>query len=493
MYLKRSVIQLILSRRLKAIDEFRQNPHQVQRRVFDDLVRQGERTKFGREFGVKEGCSPEEFARLVRVCDYDSFKSYIERMIDGESDVASPGRVKMFARSSGTTSERSKYIPVSESSFFNNHMRGMSDVSVLYHEMFPDTKVLDGKVLTLGGSSEMEGENLVGDLSGLLIKRFSIGSRWFRLPRVETAMLTDFDEKCERICRECVDENITSFAGVPSWNLALMSRILEYTGKSSLVEVWENLELFAHGGIEMTPYRHAFEHIAGGINYQETYNASEGFFAIADDLERDDMLLMLDYETYFEFRSGDDIIPLEGVRVGVPYAVLITSSNGLWRYEIGDVVEFTSVDPYRIRFAGRTRQFINAFGEEVIADNSDKAIVAACERYGAVVSDYMVAPRFMELNRKGCHEWLIEFVKAPRDIEAFVDELDAQLREINSDYDAKRCSTLDMPVVRVLRSGTFLAWMRSNKKNKVPRLSNDRTIIDPIIEWIDNYYENQNR
>lgn len=489
MYLKRPVIQLLLSRRLKAIDEFRRSPLEVQRRVFDELIHHGAKTKFGHKHDIHEGCTPEEFARKVETYDYEKFKPYVERMLSGESDVATVGHVKMFARSSGTTSNRSKFIPVSESSFMNNHMRGMSDVSVLYHEMFPESKILDGKVLTLGGSSEMEGDNLVGDLSGLLIKRFAIGSSWFRLPRMETALLTDFDEKCERICRECVDEDITSFAGVPSWNLALMSRILEYTGKSSLREVWENLELFVHGGIEMTPYRQAFDHIAAGIRYQETYNASEGFFAIADDLTRDDMLLMLDYETYFEFRHDGVITPLEGVTVGVPYAVLITSSNGLWRYEIGDVVEFTSTDPYRIRFAGRTRQYINAFGEEVIVDNSDQAIVAACERYGAVVSDYMVAPRFMDVDHKGCHEWLIEFIKSPSSIEAFMDEVDAQLREINSDYDAKRHSTLDMPAVRVLKSGTFLEWMKRHKKNKVPRLSNDRKIIDPMIEWIDKYYK----
>ncbi|MFI3263929.1 MAG: GH3 auxin-responsive promoter family protein [Rikenellaceae bacterium] len=473
-------------RRSGAIERMRCNPLEVQREVFRELMINGSHTSFGEEHSISDDITYEQFVSKVPVADYEAFKPYIERMLDGEKDVSALGRITMFARSSGTTSARSKYIPISSKAFYNSHMRGMSDVGTIYNTIFPSSGVLSGKVLTLGGSAQFENNYLVGDLSGIIVWRFAIGSGWFRMPKMETALLTNFDEKCERICRECVDENITSFAGVPSWNLALMGRVLEYTGKSNIREVWPNMELFIHGGIEMTPYRQAYNNIdGGGINYMETYNASEGFFAIADDLSRDDMLLMLDYDTFYEFRAGDQIVPLEGVCVGVVYALIITSSNGLWRYEIGDTIEFTSLDPYRIRFAGRTRQYINAFGEEVIVENSDKAVVAACEATGAVLGDYMVAPQFMDVGKKGCHEWLVEFIRPPHNIEAFIEILDGELRSINSDYDAKRLSTLSLPSLTVLGSGTFLRWMRCNNKNKLPRLSNDRKMIEQVINWIE--------
>ncbi|MFI3286169.1 MAG: GH3 auxin-responsive promoter family protein [Rikenellaceae bacterium] len=480
-----SIIKSIVLQRSSAIDKFRRYPLEVQHRTFEALVSAGANTKYGASLGVSPNSNYSQFSVKVPIVDYEGFKPLIERMVSGERDVTARGQIKMFARSSGTTSERSKYIPISESAFRNNHMRGMGDVATIYNTILPNSNILEGKVLTLGGSCQKESHYLVGDLSGILVKRFVVGSGWFRTPRMEVAQLTNFDEKCEKICEECIHENVTSFAGVPSWNLALMSRVLEYTGKRTLREVWPNLELFSHGGVEMTPYRHAFSQIdGGGINYMETYNASEGFFAIADDLSRDDMLLMLDYETFFEFRSGDNIVPLDGVKLGEIYAVIITSSNGLWRYEIGDTIEFTSLDPYRIRFAGRTRQYINAFGEEVVVENSDKAIVAACHQVGAVLSDYMVAPRFMDVGQKGCHQWLVEFIRPPHDLQQFVEILDRELRSLNSDYDAKRLSTLSLPDVDQLAAGTFLRWMRDNKKSKVPRLSNDRKIIEQVIEWI---------
>ncbi|MFI3332909.1 MAG: GH3 auxin-responsive promoter family protein [Rikenellaceae bacterium] len=486
MSLRSSILRSIILYRCRAIDKIRTAPLEVQRRIFRELMASAAKTKYGAERGVGSDVSYERFASQVPIVDYEAFMPYVERMVAGERDVATLGRINMFARSSGTTSQRSKYIPISESSFRYNHMRGMRDVGAIYNSLFPQSKVLDGKVLTLGGACKREGHYLVGDLSGILVKRFSYGSGWFRTPRMEVAQIDDFDKKCEMICKECVGENITSFAGVPSWNLALMSRVLEYTGKSNIREVWPNIELFSHGGVEMTPYRQAFSNIdGGGVNYMETYNASEGFFAIADDLTRDDMLLMLDYETYFEFRSGDEVVPLEGVKLGVVYAVIITSSNGLWRYEIGDTVEFTSLSPYRIRFAGRTRQYINAFGEEVIVENSDRAIVAACRQCGAVMSDYMVAPRFMDVGQKGRHQWLVEFITPPDNVVEFVDLLDCELRAINSDYDAKRCSTLSLPEVTLLESGTLLRWMRDAKKSKVPRLSNDRKVMDQVLEWIE--------
>lgn len=472
--------------RSRAIERFRRHPLEVQAEVFASLLRGGARTKFGAETNISQGLTYDQFAKRIPLYDYESFKPYIERMLAGERDVAAAGRINMFARSSGTTASRSKYIPISDASFANMHMRGMGDVATIYNTICPESRVLDGKVLTLGGSASNENHYLVGDLSGILVKKFTIGSGWFRTPRIETAQLSNFEEKCERICKECVGENITSFAGVPSWNLALMCRVLEYTGKSNIREVWPNMELFIHGGVEMTPYREAYAAIdGGGLNYLETYNASEGFFATADDLTAGDMLLMLDYDTFYEFRSGEEIVPLEGVELGVVYALIITASNGLWRYEIGDTIEFTSLDPYRIRFAGRTRQYINAFGEEVIVENTDKAVVAACEAFGAVLGEYMVAPRFMDVGQKGCHQWLFEFVRPPHSIDAFVERLDEEMRRTNSDYDAKRQSTLTLPEVEIFELGTFMRWMRCHGKNKLPRLSNDRKVIEQVINWIE--------
>ena len=323
----------------------------------------------------------------------------------------------------------------------------------------------------------------MGDLSAVLIHETTVWSGWFRAPRTATAILDDFDLKCERICRECTGERITAFAGVPSWNLELMRRVLEYTGRRNLLEVWPDLTLFAHGGVEFGPYRRSFEELVPSpdMHYMETYNASEGFFAIADDFTRDDMLLMLDYGTYYEFRRDGRIVPLEGVECGGVYAMLISSNNGLWRYEIGDTVEFTSTNPYRIRFAGRTTQYINVFGEEVIASNTDAALARACDRTGAVVDEYTVAPLYMSLDERGAHEWVVEFAVPPADERRFGEELDGALREINSDYDAKRRTTLDPLRITRVPPGTFLAWLRRRGKNKVPRLSNDRRVAEEIV------------
>ena len=332
----------------------------------------------------------------------------------------------------------------------------------------------------------MENGALVGDLSALLIHEMKFWSGWFRAPRVETAIIPDFYEKANAICRECVGQRITAFAGVPSWNLALMRRILEYTGKHHLLEVWPDLQVFAHGGVEFTPYRRSFEELipSSDMRYMETYNASEGFFAMADDLNRSDMLLMLDYGTFYEFREGDRIVPLEGVECGKSYAMLITSNNGLWRYEIGDRVEFTSTNPYRIRFAGRTKQYINVFGEELIVDNAEMALATACARTGAVVTEYTVAPCYMSLHERGAHEWIVEFDREPESHEHFAEELDRALRAVNSDYDAKRQTTLERQRVTVVASGTLLAWLQKRGKNKVPRLVNDRHVAEEINSLI---------
>ena len=484
MSFRNTILKTWFSQRARAIDRFRRHPVETQERMLRRLVRRGRLTEFGDRYDLRHIRSVERFQSQVETFDYETFKPYVERMMAGVCSVTAPGRVRLFARSSGTTSDRSKYIPVTRESLWWNHTLGMRDVATLYAAAYPGTRVFDGKTLTLGGSCACEGRNLVGDLSALLIHETTFWSGWFRAPRTETAIIPDFDEKCAAICRQCVGEPITAFAGVPSWNLALMRRVLEYTGRKNLLEVWPGLEMFAHGGVEFAPYRTSFEELIPSekMKYMETYNASEGFFAMADDPSRSDMLLMLDYGTFFEFRSGTQIVPLEGVRVGEVYAMIVTSINGLWRYEIGDTVEFTSTNPYRIRFAGRTRQFINVFGEELIVDNAERALAAACEQTGAVVEEYSVAPCFMGLNTRGAHEWVLEFSERPDTPEHFAEVLDRELRSVNSDYDAKRQTALDPPRIHAVPPGTTLRWLQKTGKNKLPRMRNDRTVVEQLLK-----------
>ena len=472
-----------MSLRSRAFDHMRTQAAELQRRTLRQLLAVGSRTAFGHDHGLNGGMDADGFAAAVPVRDYDAMRPYIDRMLEGESDVAWRGRTEWFARSSGTTSDRSKYIPVTREALRVNHARGMYDVAAMYVAMNPATRIFDGKTLTLGGSCRRSGNGaLIGDLSAILIDRMPAVSGWLRLPARDTALAEDFDTKAEAICRQCTNQNITSFAGVPSWNLVLMRRVLEYTGKSNLLEVWPGLELFVHGGMGFEPYRAAFAELlpSDGFRYMETYNASEGFFAMADDPSRDDMLLMTGYGVYYEFRQGDRVCPLEGVRTGERYAMVITSCNGLWRYEIGDIVEFTSTEPYRIRLAGRTHQYINAFGEELMADNAERALAAACRTTGAAIDEYTAAPIYMSLDRRGAHEWAIEFLRMPDDMQRFAEALDCELRRLNSDYDAKRRTTLEAPVVRVMPRGTFVAWLQRCGKNKVPHLCNDRRVIDRL-------------
>ncbi len=485
MSLRNTLLRSWFSQRGRAIDRFRRHPVATQERMLRQLVRRGRLTEFGDRYDLRHIRSVEQFQNRVETFDYETFRPFVERMMGGIRSVTFPGRVTLYARSSGTTSDRSKYIPVTRESLWRNHTQGMRDVATVYALGRPDTRAFGGKTLTLGGSCRMEGPNLVGDLSAVLIHETGFWSGWFRAPRIETAILADFDAKCEAICRESVGEPIAAFAGVPSWNLALMRRVLEYTGRQNLLEVWPDLELFAHGGVEFTPYRRMFEELIPSerMRYLETYNASEGFFALADDPRRDDMLLMLDYGTFYEFRDGSTIVPLEGVECGKVYAMLITSNNGLWRYEIGDTVEFTSTNPYRIRFAGRTKQYINVFGEELIVDNADRALQTACRETGASVGEYTVAPCYMSLHERGAHEWIVEFERKPADPKAFAGALDRALRAVNSDYDAKRRTTLEQQRIVEVPRGFFLRWMRSRGKNKVPRLVNDRHVAEDVLAF----------
>ncbi len=478
------IIKAAMRRRLHEIERFRRHPLQVQAEQLRYLTRQGQRTEY-----AQKGALP--------VVDYDDISPWIDRARNGVCDVLWPGEVHWFARSSGTT-DKSKYIPVTAAGLRDSHLRGPRDVMALFSDLYPESHVFGGKVLTLGGSRrvEREGERaLTGDLSAILLENTPSWANLRRLPSVDTALIPDFDRKVEAICRETVCKDVRSLAGVPSWNLVMLNRVLDHTGKDTILDVWPRMELFVHGGISFDPYRAEYERIipSSEMKYMETYNASEGFFAIADDPARNDMLLMLDYGIYYEFLPMSQLadtgaaVPLEGVEPGVNYAMIITTSNGLWRYMIGDTVEFTSVDPYRVRITGRTKHHINVFGEEVMASNAQDAIAAASHATRARVAEYTVAPVFMRGKEKGAHQWVVEFRTPPGSLDDFTTALDAALQAANSDYEAKRFrdTTLQMPIVSVVPEGTFMRYMAARGKiggqHKVPHLSNERTMVEELL------------
>ncbi len=498
MALTSNILSLITRGRREEIDHFRRHPVEVQHSQLEYLLEMGANTVYGQQFGMGTVQNIEQFQARVPVAGYEHFSPLIHRTMMGEHGLLWPTDIRWFARSSGTTDNRSKYIPVTDEGLEDCHFQGPRDVMGLYVGNFPDSNAFSGKTLTLGGSRKVIEQGTgakTGDLSAILIENMPRWLQWRREPSLETSLLPDFDEKVERICQESLSENVTSFAGVPSWNLVMMNRILDYTGKRHLHEVWPEMELFMHGGMNFAPYREQYKKLFPDprMKYMETFNASEGFFAVADQPGSGDMLLMLDYKIFYEFLPVDSLddhskaVPLEGVHTGENYAMIITSSNGLWRYLIGDVVEFTSVEPYRIRIAGRTRNYINVFGEELMIDNAEAAVSRACQATGAGVSEYSAGPVYMQGRGKGAHQWVIEFTDRPFDIELFSRTLDMVLREVNSDYDAKRTgdATLRAPVITAVPQGTFMEWMKLNGKvggqNKVPRLSNDRKMVEELL------------
>ncbi len=494
------VVNAFFSGRLKEIDYFRDHPAEVQQRQLRFLLKNGSGTAFGREHGMRPDWTAEQFRQRIPVYEYETFARYIDRVRQGQQNLLWNEPVKWFAKSSGTTGSKSKFIPVTKQGLKLSHMRGPKDILTLYCSEFPETKVVYGKMLALGGSKkiEREGDKMQsGDLSAILIENTPFYGNWIKFPSKDIALIPDFDEKVRRIAELAVKKDVRSFTGVPSWNLVMMNKILEYTGKENLMEIWPNMELFVHGGMDFRPYEQQYKAIipSPDMRYMETYNASEGFFGIAEEPGRSDMLLMLDYGTYYEFLPMHDIddptkaVPLEGVKRGVNYAMIITTCNGLWRYRIGDTVEFVSTEPYTIRITGRTKHYINAFGEELMIDNAEAAMHKASQATDAVVAEYTVAPVYMHGKTKGAHEWVVEFTKKPTSLEHFTLELDKALKEVNSDYEAKRFknTTLLEPRVTVVRKGTFMEWMRSQGKmggqNKVPRLFNDRTYADQLINF----------
>jgi hypothetical protein len=493
-----SILSWWMKKRVHQIELFIKYPYEVQNDWLMRLITSAKDTEWGKQYEYSSIQSLKTFKERVPVTNYDNFKSQIERMMQGEKNVTWAGEIKWFAKSSGTTADKSKFIPVSPESFEECHFKAGKDVLTFYCNNHPETLLFTGKSLTVGGSHQintLSSESYYGDLSAVLLQNLPFWVHMIRTPDLSIALLEKWEEKIERMAATTMKENVTSISGVPTWTLVLAKKILEISGKKNLLEIWPNLELFIHGAVSFTPYREQFMQLIPStkMNYLETYNASEGFFGIQDTTWTNEMLLMLDYGIYYEFmpmeeygKENPETLSLEEVELNKNYAPVISTNAGLWRYLIGDTIKFTSLNPFRIKITGRTKLYINAFGEEVMIDNTDNAIRIACEKTDALIRDYTVAPVYFSESENGAHEWLIEFEKQPDNLDYFIEALDNALKSLNSDYEAKRYKNMALrkPVVHVLPENTFYNWLKSKGKlggqHKVPRLSNDRKYVEEI-------------
>lgn len=484
--------------RLWRIEGWKNNPEDAQREVLQDLVTSAQYTEFGRKYHFHDLFTIKAYKEAVPIHEYEDLKPYIERTMQGEQNVLWNTPVFWFAKSSGTTNAKSKFIPVSDESLEDCHYKAAKDVLTMYYQFNPDSELLTGKGLVIGGShniNPVNNEAQFGDLSAVLLQNSPFWGHWLRTPDLSIALMDEWESKIEKLAQNTIKENVTSISGVPTWTLVLFKRILEITGKQTIKEVWPSLELYMHGGVSFTPYKEQFQKLIGkDIHYLEMYNASEGFFAAQEKPGDEGMLLFTDHGIFMEFmpvseygKQDPKTIGLQDVEPGKNYALVITTNGGLWRYLLGDTITFTSVKPYYIKVSGRLKHYINAFGEEVIVDNADQAIAIASQKTGVVVNDYTAAPVYFSDSSNGAHEWLIEFENEPANIETFTAELDTALKNINSDYEAKRHKSiaLSMPLVHALPKGTFNKWLHSKGKlggqHKVPRLSNERTLINEIL------------
>ncbi len=484
--------------RLWRIEAWKNHPIDAQREVLQELVTSAQYTEIGRKYNFSNLFTVRDFKAAVPIHEYNDLKPYIERMMTGEQNILWNTPVYWFAKSSGTTSDKSKFIPISDENLEDGHFKASKDVLTMYYQFKPDAELLTGKGLLIGGSHNINPVNQeaqYGDLSAVLFQNSPFWAHWLRTPDLSIALMDEWESKIEKIAEATIKENVTSVSGVPTWTLVLFKRILEITGKKTISEVWPSLELYMHGGVSFTPYKDQFQKIIGKeINYLDMYNASEGFFAAQEKPGDDGLLLFSDHGIFYEFmpvseygKKEPKTIGLQDVEIGRNYAPVISTNGGLWRYLLGDTIQFTELKPFRIKVSGRLKHYMNAFGEEVIVDNADKAIAMACEKTGALVNDYTAAPIYFSDAANGAHEWLIEFDKEPESLEAFTTEMDATLKSINSDYEAKRHKSiaLGMPVVRSLKKGTFAEWLRQKGKlggqHKVPRLSNERAFVEEIL------------
>ena len=480
--------------RQRALETYQNGGEALQRSVLAHLVNTAKDTEYGRNHAFQGIKGYEDFITQVPVNTYEELKGDIDRMRHGETDILWPGKVKWYAKSSGTTNDKSKFIPVSPEGLQKIHYAGGRDSVAIYLRNNPKSRMFDGKGLILGGSHASNynlKDSLVGDLSAILIENINPLVNFVRVPKKQTALLSDFEVKREQIAKEAMTKNVTNISGVPSWMLSVLTCMMEMTGKTHLEEVWPNIEVFFHGGVAFTPYREQYKRLITSprMHYMETYNASEGFFGIQDDPSDKSMLLMLDYGVFYEFipMDGGDPVPLWAVETGKNYAMVISTSCGLWRYEIGDTIQFTSTNPYKFIISGRTKHFINAFGEELIVDNAEQGLAYACEQTGAEVLEYTAAPVFMDEKAKCRHQWLIEFSKRPTDLQQFASLLDKRLQEINSDYEAKRYKDITLQHLEIIeaRQNLFNDWLKLRGKlggqHKVPRLSNSRETIEQLL------------
>ncbi|MFP4090229.1 MAG: GH3 auxin-responsive promoter family protein [Cyclobacteriaceae bacterium] len=500
-----SVMTWLMKKRIHDIELFIKYPHEVQKEVLHNLVHTAEDTVYGKKYGFSGIKNFRQFQQQLPVVSYELLFPYIERIMKGEQQVLWPSKIKWFAKSSGTTNAKSKFIPVSQEALDDCHFKGGKDMISIYVNNYPETRMFTGKNLAIGGSQQINqldknSDSYSGDVSAVIMKNLPFWAQLSRTPKLEIALMENWEEKIEKIARSTMDENITSMAGVPTWTVFLLQRIMEIKNAKNILEVWPNLELFIHGAVSFTPYRNLFKQLipSDKMHYLETYNASEGFFGIQDQKNSDEMLLMLDYGIFYEFIPAEEFdseypktLDLSEVEVGKNYAVVISTNAGLWRYKIGDTIKFTSLEPFRFKISGRTKHFLNAFGEELIIENAERGLSIACEKTGALIDDFTAAPRYIGDGQKGCHEWIIEFSKAPADLDRFTDELDQALRSINSDYDAKRTKDIAVtrPVIHQVEPGTFYRWMKKRGKlggqNKVPRLSNQREFVEDILKMME--------
>lgn len=495
------VISKLARMRLWRVKNWTNHPVESQREVLQDLVTTAQYTAFGKKYNFSTLFSVKDFKASVPIHEYEDLQPYIQRMLNGEENVLWNTPIHWFAKSSGTSNNKSKFIPVSEESLQENHFKASKDVLTNYYNNFPSSDLLTGKSLVVGGSHQLNHLNeeiQYGDLSAVLMQNTPFWGHWLRTPELSVALMDNWETKIEVLAQSTAKENVTSLAGVPTWTLILLKRILEISNKKKIVEVWPNLELYINGGVSFVPYREQFEKIIGKpINYLEIYNASEGFFAGQECPTLDGMTLFTEHGVFYEFMTVEEYgkpnpktIGLDKVEVEKNYALIISTTGGLWRYLIGDTIKFTSINPYKIKVTGRLKHYINAFGEEVIIDNTDKAIAIASQKTQSIVTDYTAAPVYFSDHKNGAHEWLIEFEQEPESMESFIFELDNALKEQNSDYEAKRYKNiaLDMPQVKKLPKGTFNQWLQKKNQvggqHKIPRLSNERKIIEDILSII---------
>lgn len=493
-----------MKKRIHQIELFMKYPHEVQDEVLKKLLNTARYTEFGQRYSFEDLVNYDDFRKRVPVHTYEQLFPYIDRLMRGEQNVLWPSEIKWFAKSSGTTNARSKFIPVSPESLEDCHFKGGKDLLSIYVNNYPDTKIFSGKGLGVGGSYQVNefdptASSHYGDVSAVIMQNLPPWAEFIRTPSLEVALMGNWEEKIDKIATQTAKVDVAHIAGVPTWTVLLLQRILELEKKDNILEVWPNLEVFFHGAVAFAPYRKLFQNLIPGnqMNYWETYNASEGFFGIQDRKDSDELLLMLDYGVFYEFIPMEEFdkeypmtIGLSEVEIGKNYAMVITTNSGLWRYNIGDTVKFTSTSPHRIKISGRTKHFINAFGEEVIIENAEAAVTRACDLTGAVINNFTAAPIYLQKSKRGGHEWIIEFKIQPSSLDDFTKILDDTLRKINSDYDAKRAHDLALvgPKIHSVAEGTFYNWMKKRGKlggqNKVPRLSNSREYVDDILAMV---------